>query len=193
MSAGENLAQVMARLGMRVLNLALNRLSPAARMDVLYALQRQSLQGLPESDFPTLRRFAARTLELCLISLPPEEQSKMLVGANLRALKSVDRNYVFDTCASLTNLTAVHPRMVDPASFTASADDPRPVVVGPWLMEIGFELLYWIPYLRAQLRRLGIPKERVIAISRGGAEFLVQRHRRALSRHSRRYDPARVP
>jgi hypothetical protein len=37
-------------------------------------------------------------------------------------------------------------------------------------MEVGFELLYWIPYVRAQLAKFRIPKERVIAISRGGAE-----------------------
>jgi hypothetical protein len=37
-------------------------------------------------------------------------------------------------------------------------------------MEIGFELIYWIPYLRAALTRLGISKDRVIAISRGGVE-----------------------
>jgi hypothetical protein len=60
--------------------------------------------------------------------------------------------------------------MVDPASFGLRAGDSRPVIVGPWLMEVGFELLYWIPYLRAQLTKFNIPKERVIAISRGGAE-----------------------
>ncbi|SME98580.1 hypothetical protein SAMN06265365_107183 [Tistlia consotensis] len=44
----------------------------------------------------------------------------------------------------------------------------RPIVVGPWLMEVGFELLYWIPFLRAALARQGVPPERVVALSRGG-------------------------
>jgi hypothetical protein len=43
------------------------------------------------------------------------------------------------------------------------------VVVGPFLSEVGFELLYWIPMLRQLLRRHGIPPWRVTAISRGGA------------------------
>ena len=60
--------------------------------------------------------------------------------------------------------------MVDPASFVVRASDPRPIVVGPWLREVGFEVLYWIPYLRSVLRKFAIPKERVIAISRGGVQ-----------------------
>lgn len=43
-----------------------------------------------------------------------------------------------------------------------------PVVVGPWLSEIGFEVLYWIPLLRRLLERNSIAPERVTAISRGG-------------------------
>lgn len=46
---------------------------------------------------------------------------------------------------------------------------PGPLVVGPWISEIGFEVLYWIPLLRALLRRHGIGPERVTAITRGGA------------------------
>jgi hypothetical protein len=45
----------------------------------------------------------------------------------------------------------------------------RPVVAGPWCSEIGFELLYWIPFLREVLARHGVDSERVIAVSRGGA------------------------
>ncbi len=45
-----------------------------------------------------------------------------------------------------------------------------PVLVGPFVGEIGFELLYWIPLLRGLLARHGILPERVTAISRGGAE-----------------------
>ena len=44
----------------------------------------------------------------------------------------------------------------------------RPIIVGPWVTEIGFELLYWIPLLRKLFSDLGIPPSRVIALSRGG-------------------------
>jgi hypothetical protein len=44
----------------------------------------------------------------------------------------------------------------------------RPVLVGPWTTEIGFELLYWIPFLRHFSKRYGGSPDRLIAISRGG-------------------------
>jgi hypothetical protein len=49
------------------------------------------------------------------------------------------------------------------------ARDCRPIVLGPWLGEVGFELLYWIPFLRWFAERYAIPRERLIAVSRGGA------------------------
>jgi hypothetical protein len=45
---------------------------------------------------------------------------------------------------------------------------PRPIVVGPWLSEVGFEILYWIPLLRKLLGAHGVPSSDVIAASRGG-------------------------
>lgn len=43
-----------------------------------------------------------------------------------------------------------------------------PIVVGPWLSEVGYELIYWIPFLRAAIRRHGLDPKRLSAISRGG-------------------------
>jgi hypothetical protein len=48
------------------------------------------------------------------------------------------------------------------------AGSGRPILAGPWCSEIGFELLYWIPFLREVLARYGVPAERVVAVSRGG-------------------------
>lgn len=44
----------------------------------------------------------------------------------------------------------------------------RPVVVGPWLSEVGFELLYWIPFLRWAKAYAQIRDDRMIILSRGG-------------------------
>lgn len=44
-----------------------------------------------------------------------------------------------------------------------------PIVVGPWLSEVGFELLYWIPFLNWAVREHGLPRQRLISLSRGGA------------------------
>ncbi len=45
----------------------------------------------------------------------------------------------------------------------------RPIIVGPWTGEVGFELLYWIPFVRWVVSRYGLPSERLIVVSRGGA------------------------
>jgi hypothetical protein len=42
-----------------------------------------------------------------------------------------------------------------------------PILCGPWHGEIGFESLYWVPFLK----KLGIPRERLIPITRGGAHL----------------------
>jgi hypothetical protein len=44
-----------------------------------------------------------------------------------------------------------------------------PLVIGPWVGEVGFELLYWIPFLNWALRAYGLERRRLIVISRGGA------------------------
>src|SRR5574341_1455347 len=45
----------------------------------------------------------------------------------------------------------------------------RPLVVGPWRSEVGFETLYWLPWLAALRTKHKIPKDRLIVVSRGGA------------------------
>jgi hypothetical protein len=45
---------------------------------------------------------------------------------------------------------------------------PRPIVVGPWTGEVGFELLYWIPFVRWVVDTYGLPKDRLFVVSRGG-------------------------
>lgn len=44
----------------------------------------------------------------------------------------------------------------------------RPVLVGPWTSEVGYEALYWIPFLRWAVDRYGVTPSRVVALSRGG-------------------------
>ncbi|MGZ8999084.1 MAG: hypothetical protein ACXW2T_09540, partial [Allosphingosinicella sp.] len=166
---GTLLARILARFGLKALAWALPGLTSSERMEALRDFQRRTLDTLGEGKPLTVRRYAAKTIETCIDHLTPSEQSEIITSTVRKALQRIDAGYVFAACSSLANLVRLHPRLADPASFTARSDDQRPVVVGPWLMEIGFELLYWIPYVRFHLAKLGIPKERVIAISRGGA------------------------
>lgn len=54
------------------------------------------------------------------------------------------------------------------AAVRAARAGDGPIVVGPWLGEVGFELLYWIPFLRWALADVPIQRERLIVVSRGG-------------------------
>ena len=46
----------------------------------------------------------------------------------------------------------------------------RPVVIGPWSGEVGFELLYWIPFVTWAVETAEIAPERIVVVSRGGPE-----------------------
>jgi hypothetical protein len=45
-----------------------------------------------------------------------------------------------------------------------------PIIVGPWLSEVGFEVLYWIPFLIWCQDRFDLPRERITVVSRGGVD-----------------------
>lgn len=44
----------------------------------------------------------------------------------------------------------------------------QPIVCGPWMSEIGFELLYWIPFLRWAIEAADLKPEQLVILSRGG-------------------------
>jgi hypothetical protein len=50
------------------------------------------------------------------------------------------------------------------------AGSSQPIVLGPWLSEVGFELLYWIPFLRRLVERYELDPDRLVAVSRGGVD-----------------------
>jgi hypothetical protein len=50
------------------------------------------------------------------------------------------------------------------------AGSGRPIVIGPWLSEVGFETLYWLPFLQWFRFAFRVPSARLIAVSRGGVE-----------------------
>ena len=44
----------------------------------------------------------------------------------------------------------------------------RPIIVGPWVSEVGFELLYWIPFLNWVTTHRPFSADRLVVVSRGG-------------------------
>ena len=65
-------------------------------------------------------------------------------------------------------LESAEQRVIDRLARIARSG--RPVIVGPWTGEIGFELLYWIPFVRWATEKFGIAPERVTIVSRGGTQ-----------------------
>jgi hypothetical protein len=61
-----------------------------------------------------------------------------------------------------------------PKILQRMANSPRHIVVGPWLSEVGFELLYWIPFLNWVKTYRPFDAERLVVISRGGAGIWYQ-------------------
>jgi hypothetical protein len=48
------------------------------------------------------------------------------------------------------------------------ASENRIVLVGPWSGEVGFELLYWIPFVAWAVDQASVSPERIVVVSRGG-------------------------
>jgi hypothetical protein len=53
-------------------------------------------------------------------------------------------------------------------ALDAMASGGRPIVAGPWLGEVGFELLYWAPFLEWFVERFAVDPARLFVVSRGG-------------------------
>lgn len=49
------------------------------------------------------------------------------------------------------------------------AASDKPILVGPWISEVGFELLYWIPFVRWAARGHAFDTDRLISVARGGS------------------------
>ena len=54
----------------------------------------------------------------------------------------------------------------DIARVTSGSD---PIVVGPWLSEVGYEVLYWVPFVRWVQSQYHLPADRLVVVTRGGA------------------------
>ena len=55
-------------------------------------------------------------------------------------------------------------------TLARAAAGSQPVIAGPWTSEVGYEALYWLPFLAWAADRYGVRPERMIALSRGGTQ-----------------------
>ena len=52
--------------------------------------------------------------------------------------------------------------------LAALAAGQKPILAGPWLGEVGFEILYWAPFVRWFASEFDVAPERLTVLSRGG-------------------------
>ena len=103
------------------------------------------------------------------------EQSEALAGLRQRVRDLLGRAKEQDRLLSLategsTELqeNARHHRAATRRAALLGKSD-RPIVVGPWCGEVGFELLYWIPFVQWLVERARIDGQRLVVVTRGGA------------------------
>jgi hypothetical protein len=75
--------------------------------------------------------------------------------------------------AYMDKLTVLAPNQVTDrlnllARLDRLAQSRHPIVVGPWTGEVGYEVLYWAPFVRWFVQQYGVDPARVRVISRGG-------------------------
>jgi hypothetical protein len=53
-------------------------------------------------------------------------------------------------------------------ALRAAAAGSGPIMLGPWLSEVGYEALYWVPFVRWFTRQYDVDPDRLVTVSRGG-------------------------
>ena len=82
--------------------------------------------------------------------------------------KGVFTNAVLERTRRLPRQSFLEQSVLDRLARMAAGG--RPILVGPWTGEVGFELMYWAPFVRWFTGHFGIDPARLTIVSRGGPE-----------------------
>lgn len=173
-------ARAMAKTGLRPLD-------GTERRDFLSKSLAQTVDEAPEAErlavydeltdaaanrLPVSARAAlpGRWLERLGGRLRPRHHADVVIETVKAGLGSMDRRTRQTTDSRLIDLAAIDTALEQEGLSEVLAPGDHPIVVGPWTMEVGFELLYWIPLLRRYLTEAGVDPARVTVISRGGVK-----------------------
>jgi hypothetical protein len=85
-------------------------------------------------------------------------------------IKRFARRYVVPRVVPqmMTGDTPTEEMVAIPRTLQKLARSDRKIIVGPWLSEVGFELLYWIPFLNWVKTYRPFDPDRLVVVSRGG-------------------------
>jgi hypothetical protein len=93
--------------------------------------------------------------------------AKML--RRLMRVPSVARKQVHELGESKERLDTYRAEWSVERELARVVSGSTPIIVGPWLSEVGYEVLYWIPFVRWVQMYYRIPASRLVVATRGGA------------------------
>ena len=112
------------------------------------------------------RRAASQSERLTEVYREVEQLRKLQTGLRSRVTRELQFSERVLRRVSERSVEIDEERVLDRLARLAKGSGP--VLVGPWAGEVGFELVYWIPFVRWALGHAGIDPARVTVLSRGG-------------------------
>jgi hypothetical protein len=112
--------------------------------------------------FLKIRHFAVSRLKQIVGEEPPQlrQESGAILTPKLNKHRDPAKSLLFPGIPEVDETKEM---------ITMLGRQDRPIIVGPWLTEAGFELLYWIPFLAWAKAYASLHDEKLIIVSRGGA------------------------
>ena len=112
--------------------------------------------------FLKIRHFAVSRLKQIVGEEPPQlrQESGAILTPKLNKHRDPAKSLIFPGVPEVDETKEM---------VTMLGRQDRPIVVGPWLTEAGFELLYWIPFLAWAKAYASLHDDQLIIVSRGGA------------------------
>jgi hypothetical protein len=112
--------------------------------------------------FLKIRHFAVERLKQIVGEEPPEQKqsSGAILTPKLNKPRDPAKSLLFPGVPEVEETREM---------ITMLGRQDRPIIVGPWVTEAGFELLYWIPFLAWAKAYASLHDDQLIVVSRGGA------------------------
>jgi hypothetical protein len=112
--------------------------------------------------FLKIRHFAVTRLKHIVGEEPPQlrQESGAILTPKLNKQRDPAKSLLFPGVPEVDETREL---------ITMLGRQSRPIIVGPWLTEAGFELLYWIPFLAWVKSYASLHDDQLIVVSRGGA------------------------
>ena len=112
--------------------------------------------------FLKIRHFAATRLKQIVGEEPPQlrQPSGAILTPKLNKHRDPAKSLLFPGVPEVDETKEM---------VTMLGRQDRPIIVGPWLTEAGFELLYWIPFLAWAKAYASLHDDQLIVVSRGGS------------------------